>query len=105
MGQHHRNPTALLAANGQAPPRHQPSSPLDLQQLAALRGLACPTCRRDGTQTPLFPMPIGNGQSVLFCVACLIPQLALLVPPMVPLDRMPPLAPVAEPTTPPAQEE
>jgi hypothetical protein len=100
MGEHHRNPTALLATNGYLPPPHPG---MNLQQLAALRGLACPTCRRDGTQTTLFQMPIRGGKSVLFCVACLIPHLALLVPPMVPLDLLPPLEPPVEPTAPPEE--
>ena len=92
MGQHQRNGLSLLAKQGELPPK-PPQSMVDLQQLAALRALACPTCRRDGTQTPLFAVGVGPGVHVLFCVNCLLPKLAELTPPMVPTAQLPPAAP------------
>lgn len=67
----------------------KPESGVDLQQQAMLRGIVCPTCRRDGTQTPLFAVGVGPGVQILFCVHCLLPKLSELTPPMMVRDKLP----------------
>lgn len=86
MGQHHRNGLSLLAKNGQVQP--PPAPGVDLAQQAFLRGLVCPTCGEDATRVPIWPFPVGAGQAVFFCVACLFPKLAALTPPMKTRDQL-----------------
>jgi hypothetical protein len=69
---------------------------INLQQHAALSAVICPTCGLKGTQTPVYAIAVGGDQVVLFCLACLLPKLAELSPPMCPVDQLPPTESVPE---------